>query len=146
MHYWKFWLSSHAESYWELEEHGIGSGRLVPTGRKLPVDAAKWDLRVPRPLDFQLDDVLTDLRMEEGWTKMKVYDPTADVTVLYSSNESFRHICVYTRESGPIAIEPYTCTTDAFNLESRGIESGVIALEPGKEWSGTIVIAPRKGN
>jgi aldose 1-epimerase len=134
-----------ASSYWELEEPGIGSGRNVPTGRVLPVEGTKWDLRSPKPLDFQLDDVLTDLRMENGWTNVKIYDPTADFTIVNSSDASFKHVCVFVRNCGAIAVEPYTCTTDAFNLESRGIKADIIVLEAGQEWSGTIKIVPHRG-
>jgi aldose 1-epimerase len=135
-----------AERYWELEEHAIGSGRNIPTGRILSVDEKKFDLRKPTRLGgLLLDDVLTDLRMEEGWTTCTIYDPVADITVLNLSDETFKHVCIFSLGRGPVAIEPYTCTTDAVNLESRGIEANLIALEPGESWVGTIKIIPKRG-
>jgi len=140
------WITVPADSYWELEEHAIGSGRLIPTGRKLSVTGKKFDLRKPKPIgDLLLDDGLTDLRMEEGWAVCKLYDPIADITILNLSDQNFKHICVFIPPNRGVSIEPYTCATDAFNLESRGIKAGMIALEPGEKWSGTIRIIPKAG-
>jgi aldose 1-epimerase len=35
-------------------------------------------------------------------------------------------------------IEPYTCATDAVNLQARGIEAGWQVLAPGDRWSGVV--------
>jgi aldose 1-epimerase len=35
-------------------------------------------------------------------------------------------------------IEPYTCTTDAINLEQRGVKAGWRVLPPGGRWSAVV--------
>jgi galactose mutarotase-like enzyme len=35
-----------------------------------------------------------------------------------------------------VAFEPYTCPTDAVNLEARGIKCGWIELPAGETWQG----------
>jgi aldose 1-epimerase len=35
-------------------------------------------------------------------------------------------------------IEPYTCVTDAVNLQARGIETGWRVLAPGDRWTGVV--------
>jgi aldose 1-epimerase len=37
-----------------------------------------------------------------------------------------------------VCLEPYTCTTDAINLEQRGVDTGWRVLDPGREWSGVV--------
>jgi aldose 1-epimerase len=32
-------------------------------------------------------------------------------------------------------VEPYTCTTDAVNLQQRGVDAGWLTLPPGGRWS-----------
>lgn len=41
-----------------------------------------------------LDDVLTDLIMEEGWTTGMVYDPVVGITVLNRSDKTFKQDCI----------------------------------------------------
>ena len=37
-------------------------------------------------------------------------------------------------------MEPYTCVTNAINLELRGIDAGLQVLQPGESWTGWIDI------
>jgi len=37
-----------------------------------------------------------------------------------------------------ICLEPYTCTTDAINLQQQGLDAGLRVLEPGESWRGII--------
>lgn len=137
-----------ANSYWEKEDpNAIVTGRSIPTGRKLRVEGTKLDLIKPKLVkNFLVDDVLTDLRMENGWTTCKIYDPVADITVLSQTDKNFSNIGVFIPPStNSVSIEPMTCATDAFNLESRNIKAGLIALEPGEKWTGTVKIIPKTG-
>jgi aldose 1-epimerase len=38
-------------------------------------------------------------------------------------------------------IEPYTCVTDAINLQQQGVDAGLLVLPPGEKWSGVVEIA-----
>jgi aldose 1-epimerase len=37
-----------------------------------------------------------------------------------------------------LCLEPYTCTTDAVNLQQRGVDAGWLVLPPGATWSGVV--------
>jgi aldose 1-epimerase len=37
-----------------------------------------------------------------------------------------------------MCLEPYTCTTDAINLQQRGVDAGLIVLPPDGLWAATI--------
>ena len=127
-----------ARSYWELQES-------LPTGTRKPVDAAR-DLNAPRRFtDLQLDDVLTDLE--------SLAPSAADVLVLRGAVRqgtdqgklelwaapAFRELVLFTPpHRQAVCLEPYTCTTDAVNLQARGVEAGWLVLAPGQSWSGVV--------
>ena len=35
-------------------------------------------------------------------------------------------------------VEPYTCVTDAINLQQQGIDAGLIVLQPGQRWQSAL--------
>jgi aldose 1-epimerase len=37
-----------------------------------------------------------------------------------------------------VALEPYTCATDAINLQQRGVDAGLLVLGPGGKWQGVV--------
>jgi aldose 1-epimerase len=58
-----------------------------------------------------------------------------------SFSPNFRDLVVFTPpHRQAIALEPYTCTTDAINLQARGIDAGWLVLEPGRVWRGQVEI------
>jgi aldose 1-epimerase len=125
-----------ARSMWKLEES-------LPDGTRLPVDAAH-DLNRPRPFsELKLDDVLTDLPLApmtpEGLRlRATLRGPSWAVLNLYAS-ESFRELVVFTPpHRQAFCVEPYTCTTDAINLEARGIPAGWRVLAPGERWTSVV--------
>ena len=125
---------------WELAD-------LIPTGRILPAPAGK-DLRGGVAIDdLDFDDVYTGLRDEASkaeWTEVSYTDPAAGVEILVRSDPSFRQLVVHApRERAVLCIEPYTCVTDAFNLESRGVDPGMDVLPPGQEWRAEVHYIPR---
>jgi aldose 1-epimerase len=124
-----------ANSYWILEDS-------IPTGETLPVSAAR-DLRSDPVLgDRVLDDVLTDLPpfvAGEDGLMTRAALTGGDAKLLIECDESWRDMVVFTppnRES--FAIEPYTCPTDAVNLDARGFRIGWQVLGPGEVWSGEV--------
>jgi aldose 1-epimerase len=50
-------------------------------------------------------------------------------------DDGFRELVVYTPSNRPdvIAVEPYTQTTDAINLQSRGLGAGLRVLAHGQQ-------------
>jgi aldose 1-epimerase len=117
-----------ARKRWELAES-------LPTGRLLDVEGF-YDLGRPRDLaGLVLDDVFTDLAPDaDGIVRCVLEDGSAKtrLTVAFSPDE-FPEVVVYTAPPPrqAIAIEPYTCPTDALNLHDRGIDAHLIVLEPG---------------
>jgi aldose 1-epimerase len=125
-----------ARHLWELHE-------TLPSGKRRDLDPAR-DLNEPRLFqDVQVDDVLTDLSGAPRTDGLRllgvVRRPGAEVRV-YSS-PSFREAVVFTPpHRQAFCIEPYTCTTDAINLQQRGIDAGLIVLAPGQDWAGIVEI------
>jgi len=118
---------------WEL------GATLVPTGRVMPVPPAR-DFRKLRCLgDHELDDVYTGVELADGASECVLRDPSAGAEVVVRADARFREWVVYApRGRSTICFEPYTCPTDALNLQPRGIDAGLIVLEPGETWRGAI--------
>lgn len=120
------------------------SPSLISTGEREPV-AGDRDLRSFRRIDqIKYDDVLGDLTLEGGWSTCRLRDTRVGQEVYVRSDAAFREIVVFTPPWHPaICFEPYTCTTDAFNLAARGVDSGMVTLEPGQTWQGVVEIGVR---
>ncbi|MEZ5114766.1 MAG: hypothetical protein R2737_00750 [Candidatus Nanopelagicales bacterium] len=114
----------------------------IPTGELAPVDD-RTDLRsAPALGDRSLDEVLTGL---------PAFAPGPDglmeraavlgdgLRLALRGDASFREIVVFTppnRES--VAVEPYTCPTDAVHLQRPGRDLGWRTLAPGESWRGVV--------
>ncbi len=125
-----------AGQFWRLEH-------LLPTGERVSVEreAAKYDLRAWRALDAQdYDDVFTALeRRPDGWTEASIRYPDAGLELAVQASPAFREWVLYAPRARPvICLEPYTCTTNAVNLQPQGIDAGLVVLEPGGSWIGII--------
>jgi aldose 1-epimerase len=130
-----FALGVPARSFWELD------GGL-PTGRCQPVSGS-LDLRTPQSIGaLTLDDVLTDLPSEGSAHDLGTVvqlSPRRELRVRASS--SFREVVVFTPpHRQAVCLEPYTCVTDAINLQARGLEAGLLVLPPGATWTGWVEI------
>jgi aldose 1-epimerase len=113
---------------WELVD-------CLPTGRRLPVSEDK-DLREGAYFDLlHLDDVLTGLPPEAMSVECAVIDEPAGLQVAQRCDRIFREIVVYTPPNRPaVCLEPYTCVTDAINLDRRGVDAGWRVLAPGGDF------------
>jgi aldose 1-epimerase len=122
-----------ADRYWVLEDS-------LPTGALRPVDAAR-DLRTPRPVaELSLDDVLhcPAPRGDPAYRGSVFRAPGAELVRLETS-ASFGELVVFTPpHRQAVCLEPYTCTTDAINLQAQGVDAGWRALEPGGRWTGGV--------
>lgn len=117
-----------AASRYELVEY-------LPTGRKLPAEGSH-DLREGAELGgLKLDDVYTDVMYESHALVSRVVDPAAGLEVVQSCDRTFRELVVLTPHwSQSVCIEPYTCVSDAMNLDEEGFDSGLRVLAPGEEF------------
>jgi aldose 1-epimerase len=127
-----------AGQYWELWES-------LPTGERVPADELR-DLRAPRRLrGLQLDDVLTDLGDLESLCDLPLRASLRDGGAgsgldLYTAAD-FRELVVFTPpHRQAVCLEPYTCTTDAINLQQRGTDAGLRVLAPGESWTGVVQV------
>lgn len=125
-----------AEAYWILDDQ-------IPTGQIAPVSGDR-DLR-DNPLvgDRVLDDVLTGLpaATESGGGSLtsRAALSGGGRRLELNCDDAWREMVVFTppnRES--IAIEPYTCPTDAVHLASEGRSVGWRVLQPAEEWAATM--------
>ncbi len=126
-----------AARYWELDDV------LVPTGRTFPVSGA-LDLRNGRPFaNAALDHVFTDVQLTDGISRCIIDNRDTGRGMILESGAQFRELVVYTPPGRPsICFEPYTCPTDAINLEAKGVPAGVIVLSPAETFSATVRIIP----
>lgn len=118
-----------ADRLWVLDDS------LIPTGETVPVPPAK-DFQRAKPIDgAYLDDVYTGARQNDGASVCFLRDPATGITLRVAAGPSFRDWVAYAPPHRPtICFEPYTCPTNAFNLASRGLKVGLIALKPKETW------------
>jgi aldose 1-epimerase len=132
-----------AAQRWELAES-------LPTGRLLEVEGA-YDLRRATSLaDMQLDDIFTGIGADtDGLTRCVLTDEEAGrQTIVEFDRRQFPHVVVYTPPPPrrAVCVEPNTCPTDAFNLQTRGVESNVLVIGAGAEESFNVRIFSRAVN
>jgi aldose 1-epimerase len=115
----------------------------LPTGEKRPVDAAR-DLNRPRRFtDLEVDDVLTDLAfttdpIARSQPRATLWGAPRRSLRLFAS-EAFREMVIFTPpHRQAFCVEPYTCVTDAVNLQARGVDAGWQVLQPGDRWRGAV--------
>ncbi len=109
--------------------------QFLPTGERRPVDA-RLDFRNGQSMvGLKLDDVLTGLifngQGDEATCTCRLIDQNRNAEFRLSFGPGFRELVAYTpRGDGDvIAIEPYTQTTDAINLQARGVDAGLQVLD-----------------
>lgn len=128
-------LKVDADSRWELNEG------LIPTGRREPV-AGDYDLRQPVKLDGKsFDDVFVRCNSSADGPVARLIYPATRLAVELWAAPAFRDIVVYVPpDRDVVALEPYTCAPDAFNLAARKIPGGMIELAPGARFEASFEI------
>jgi aldose 1-epimerase len=123
-----------ASQYWVLEGY-------IPTGEIRPVDD-RLDFRKGQPRNhLKLDDVLTGLAYEGDRGTCRLVDQALNAEFRLGFDRNFRELVVFTPPAdGVIAVEPYTQTTDAINLDARGIDAGLRRLGHNQQDSLSIVM------
>lgn len=117
-----------AQKLWELEN-------CLPTGRQIPVNETN-DLRDGALLSrLKLDDVYTDLQYDGPQFDCLVIDEKAGLQIVVTCPPIFREIVAFTPPNrAAVCLEPYTCPTDAINLQAQGLDTGWRVLKPGAEF------------
>lgn len=122
------------------EQWVLDSGCL-PTGERIPVPKGK-DLREGAYVTrMKLDDVYTALPDQREALHTLLLDEKAGLQVRQSCPEIFREVVCFTPPwMSAVCMEPYTCVTDAINLQQQGRDAGWETLEPGSTYSTWIEI------
>lgn len=133
----RYRLHAPARSIWETIDN-------LPTGQRLPVPD-QLNYNSPRHIGAtQLDTLYTDLgAMSNGHDSLllraELGHEELPGSVQVWTTADFRESVLFTPpHRQAICIEPYTCATDAINLQDRGIDSGWKVLDPGNVWQGTV--------
>ncbi|MFO0807496.1 MAG: aldose 1-epimerase [Gemmataceae bacterium] len=124
-------LTTVARGRWDLQDN-------LPTGTVVPLDRLH-DLREPRLVSgLMLDDGYTDLPLARGPREIaRLIDSDGVLAVIADPN--FRELVLFTPpHRQAIAIEPYTCPTDAVNLAAQGKDVGWRELGPSDTWTGNV--------
>jgi aldose 1-epimerase len=125
-----------ASEYWPQEGN-------LPTGEVEPVEP-RIDFRQGQTMAGQkLDDILTKLEFAGDACVCRMVDTALDAEFRLSFSYPFRELVVFTPPFGGgtlIAVEPYTQTTDAINLEPRGIDAGLRIIRGHQAETMTIVM------
>src|SRR5262249_43116576 len=126
-----------AAARWELRDN-------LPTGRKLPVDAQR-DLRRPRRFEGLLvDDVYTELENPDDSIQLQrrgsLRQRGGGAVEVYTSGAYRELVAFPPPHRHAICLEPYTCVTDAINLEQQGVDAGLIVLDPGRSRTEFVVL------
>ncbi len=119
-----------ADARWQLD------ASLIPTGAVEPL-AGKYDLRAPHPLGadtyddaFRMAPISNDDR-----PRARLIDPSLKVALEVRADAAFEVFVVYAPpDNAVVALEPYTCAPDAFNLAARGVAAGMRELGPGQTF------------
>lgn len=123
-------LSCPASSYWRLNE-------CLPDGRKIPVDPARDLNRLRLLRGFQVDDILTDLPKftpgPDGLLERGRVVGAKKHALALRCDAAWRDMVVFTPGARTsVCIEPYTCVTNAINLQAQGFDTGLLVLKPGE--------------
>ena len=121
-----------ADARWPLDAN------MIPTGDTEPL-AGKFDLRAPRPLGADTyDDVFRMAAISKDDASMpraRLIDPSLKIAVEVRADAAFGDFGVFAPPNNTVvALEPYTCAPDAFNLAARGVAAGMRELAPGQTF------------
>jgi aldose 1-epimerase len=132
------WIETKAGAMWELKDS-------LPTGARHAALRA-GDLSQPRPFQLlNVDDLLTDLEPlaapgKEGLLyRGQIEQRSEQIAVRLLTSPAFRELVVFTpAHRQAFCLEPYTCPTDAINLQQQGVDAGLIVLPRDGQWSGVV--------
>ena len=122
---------------WELED-------FLPTGKLVPIPAGKDVSQGRYVRSATFDDVLTDVTPQADHIACTIMDEQSGLEVIQACDPRFREIVVYTPpDRDAVCMEPYTCVTDAINLQQQGVDAGWQVLAPGETYETWIDITAR---
>ncbi|MFO0805809.1 MAG: aldose 1-epimerase [Gemmataceae bacterium] len=130
-------LQANVDTVWVADAENVPTGEV----KDLP---AELDFRTPRAIGpAALDYVFTGTTSNE---LAVLSHPASTGRLRVRADAAFRELVLFTPpHRQAVAIEPYTCSADASNLAAKGLSTGWLELEPGREWSGRVEYVWEKG-
>lgn len=125
-------LTAYAADVWEAQDN-------LPIGKKSPA-AAQFDFQIGRPVGAtQLDTAYSSLT-PRAEVIARLEAPGQNSSLVVAVDPAFRELLLFTpQHRKAVAIEPYTCATDAANLQAtHGIDAGWRVLPAGGVFTGAV--------
>jgi aldose 1-epimerase len=121
-----------ADARWALD------ASFIPTGKTEPL-MGKYDLRAPRALGTDTyDDVFRMAEITQSDPqppRARLIGSSLKLAIEVRADPAFGDFVVYAPpDNAVVALEPYTCAPDAFNLAARGVAAGMRELAPGQTF------------
>ncbi|MHC4876966.1 MAG: aldose epimerase family protein [Planctomycetota bacterium] len=120
-------LTAPVTQQWDLNE-------CLPSGEKTAIPA---DVTLAEGMYFgtrRFDDVLSGV--PDDIVACSIIDEAAGLQITQRNPGSFRELVVYTPPNrDAVCFEPYTCVTDAINLQQQGVDAGWQVLGPGESFT-----------
>ena len=112
----------------------------LPTGKLLPVENSKYDLRKPKTLAQALD--LDNVYFKAApRNNVSLHYDNIGLSLKHEATEDFTRFVIWTPEGRDyFALENQTCANDAHNFYDKGFkdEAHLIIIRPGETKSGTV--------
>lgn len=113
----------------------------LPDGSQKDASGSARLASAPEFGGLKLDDVYTNPAIQNGQVCSRLIDPVAQLAVEQRTSADFRELVAFTPSwSQSVCLEPYTCVTNAINLQQQGVDAGLRVLPPGDTWCGWIEI------
>jgi aldose 1-epimerase len=120
------------------------SNEGIPTGRTIALPYS-LDFRKPYPIGATVLDTLYGEAQPGSLAELSYENSLGTLEI--TASEQFRELLLFTPpHRKALAIEPYTCTTDAANLSNAGVDAGWRVLAPGAQASLSVDYLWRPGN
>ncbi|GMA49852.1 galactose mutarotase [Alicyclobacillus contaminans] len=117
---------------WEMD------GRMLPTGRRLPLNAQEEAIRHGgiSPFFAPLDNHYT-ANPQGGHNRVTMTDSQVGLRLIYDVGLKYRHWMIWNHGADGTVLcpEPQTIAVNAPNLNLPDVETGLQMLEPGQQWS-----------
>ncbi len=124
----------------DIDRHWQLDARLLPDGT-MNKPEGRFDVRQPVTLGMEPYDDAYSLDPKRGERVARLIDPQLKMALEVRAAPIFRTLVVYAPPSpNVVALEPYTCGPDAFNLATKGVDAGMLELQPGARFEASLEI------
>ncbi len=117
----------------------------LPTGNITDLPPRSDLSQSPEYGRLKLDTAYHGLRPDEdGSVTTRLSDPVSGRSVTQRFSGDFQELVAFTPPwTTAVCLEPYTCCTDAINLQQQGHDTGLRVMSPGDSWQGFVDIDVR---